>query len=70
MPTGYLPDEDQGSLLIMGQLPSGSTLEQTNAVMSRVQDHFRDNEKEAVEASTRKLVEGDVLAIWPPIAGG
>ncbi len=52
MPTGYLPDEDQGSLLIMGQLPSGSTLEQTDAVMRRVQAHFRDNEKEAVEAST------------------
>ena len=52
MPTGYLPDEDQGSLLIMGQLPSGSTLEQTDAVMRRVQAHFRENEKEAVEAST------------------
>jgi len=52
MPTGYLPDEDQGSLLIMGQLPSGSTLEQTDAVIRRVQEHFRDHEQEAVEAST------------------
>ncbi len=52
MPTGYLPDEDQGSLLVMGQLPSGSTLEQTDAVMRRVQEHLRDHEAEAVEAST------------------
>src|SRR5690606_32548777 len=52
MPTGYLPDEDQGSLLVMGQLPSGSTLEQTDAAMRRVQAHFRDHEQEAVEAST------------------
>jgi HAE1 family hydrophobic/amphiphilic exporter-1 len=52
MPTGFLPDEDQGSLLIMGQLPSGSTLEQTDAVMRRVQAHFREHEQEAVEAST------------------
>ncbi len=51
MPTGYLPDEDQGSLLIMGQLPSGSTLEQTDEVIRRVQAHFRENEPEAVQSS-------------------
>ena len=51
MPTGYLPDEDQGSLMVTGQLPPGSTLEQTDAVMRRVQAHFRENEKEAVASS-------------------
>ena len=35
MPTGYLPDEDQGTLMAMVQLPVGSTLEQTEAVMQR-----------------------------------
>ena len=36
MPTGYLPDEDQGILMTMVQLPVGSTLEQTEAVMNEV----------------------------------
>lgn len=36
MPTAYLPDEDQGILLVQAMLPSGSTLEQTEKVMNRV----------------------------------
>jgi hydrophobe/amphiphile efflux-1 (HAE1) family protein len=51
MPTGYLPDEDQGSLLVMAQLPSGATLEQTQDVMDRVQTYFRTKESAAVESS-------------------
>jgi len=50
MPTSYIPDEDQGILLVMAMLPSGSTLEQTGAVMNRVRDHFLENEKDAVES--------------------
>jgi HAE1 family hydrophobic/amphiphilic exporter-1 len=51
MPTGYLPDEDQGSLLAMIQLPVGSTLEQTQGVLDEVQRHFRENERDAVASS-------------------
>lgn len=50
MPTGYLPDEDQGILIIMGNLPSGSTLEQTEEVMQKVRRYFTANEKDAVES--------------------
>jgi len=50
MPTGYLPDEDQGILIIMGNLPSGSTLEQSEALMGRVQQYFTTKEKNAVES--------------------
>jgi hydrophobe/amphiphile efflux-1 (HAE1) family protein len=50
MPTAYLPDEDQGVLLAMVQLPPGSTLEQTQAMMRKVQDHFLTDQKEAVES--------------------
>jgi hydrophobe/amphiphile efflux-1 (HAE1) family protein len=49
MPTGYLPDEDQGSILAMIQLPVGSTLEQTNAVMDEVRGYFATQEQQAVE---------------------
>jgi hydrophobe/amphiphile efflux-1 (HAE1) family protein len=48
MPTAYLPDEDQGILLFQAMLPSGSTLEQTMAVLDEIRDYFDDNEKEAV----------------------
>jgi HAE1 family hydrophobic/amphiphilic exporter-1 len=50
MPTGYLPDEDQGVLMAMIQLPVGSTLEQNLAVMAQVRDHFLTREPEAVES--------------------
>ena len=50
MPTGYLPDEDQGILMTMVQLPVGSTLEQTEAVFTQVQRHFLEEQKDAVES--------------------
>ncbi|HSB37243.1 MAG TPA: efflux RND transporter permease subunit, partial [Thermoanaerobaculia bacterium] len=50
MPTGYLPDEDQGTLMAMVQLPVGSTLEQTEAVMRDVERHFLVDQKDAVKS--------------------
>jgi HAE1 family hydrophobic/amphiphilic exporter-1 len=48
MPTGYLPDEDQGILMTTLQLPVGSTMEQTETVLNRVRQHFLEDEKDAV----------------------
>ena len=48
MPTSYLPDEDQGTLLAQIILPTGSTLEQTQAVADEIQKYFQEKEKEAV----------------------
>ena len=50
MPTSYLPDEDQGVLMVQAMLPSGSTLEQTKKVMDRVRDYFLVQEKDGVES--------------------
>jgi HAE1 family hydrophobic/amphiphilic exporter-1 len=50
MPTSYIPDEDQGILMVQAMLPSGSTLEQTEAVIAKVADHFLTNEKEGVDS--------------------
>ncbi len=50
MPTGYLPDEDQGTLMAVVQLPVGSTLEQTQAVMNDVEHHFLVDQKDAVKS--------------------
>ena len=49
MPTAYLPDEDQGILMVQAMLPANSTLEQTRKVMEVVQNHFQEKEKDAVE---------------------
>ncbi|NLC71242.1 MAG: efflux RND transporter permease subunit [Desulfuromonadaceae bacterium] len=51
LPTSYVPDEDQGIMNAQIMLPTGSTLEQTRKVAEKIQDHFQQNEKEAV-AST------------------
>ena len=50
LPTGYLPDEDQGMLLAQIILPTGATLEQTQAVARQIKSHFQENEKDAVES--------------------
>lgn len=50
MPTGYIPDEDQGSMLAQITLPTGSTKEQTDSVLNQVQRYFLEDEKEAVKS--------------------
>jgi HAE1 family hydrophobic/amphiphilic exporter-1 len=49
-PTSYVPEEDQGILITLVQMPAGSTLEQTKEVVNRVERHFTDNEKDSVES--------------------
>ncbi len=49
MPTAYLPDEDQGMLMVQTMLPANSTLEQTKKIMDSVKDYFLVDEKDAVE---------------------
>lgn len=50
LPTGYLPDEDQGILLCQILMPTGSTQEQTMAIANDVRAYFERNEKEALES--------------------
>jgi HAE1 family hydrophobic/amphiphilic exporter-1 len=50
MPTAYLPEEDQGILFVQAMLPANSTLEQTEAVLGKVRDHFLEGELDAVES--------------------
>lgn len=48
IPTGFLPDEDQGVLAAQILLPPGATAEQTQAVADRVQNYLLQQEKDAV----------------------
>ncbi|MEX0445418.1 efflux RND transporter permease subunit [Xenorhabdus sp. SGI246] len=50
IPSSFLPEEDQGVLLAMVQLPSGSTQEQTQKVLEEVNDYFYTDEKDVVQS--------------------
>jgi hydrophobe/amphiphile efflux-1 (HAE1) family protein len=50
MPTGFLPGEDQGQLMVQVMLPPGSTSERTREVMDRVGDYFLESEADTVES--------------------
>jgi HAE1 family hydrophobic/amphiphilic exporter-1 len=51
MPTGFLPEEDQGSAIASVTLPAGSTQEQTRAVVDQVAKYIQENEGSCVEAA-------------------
>lgn len=44
MPSAFLPDEDQGALMVMVQLPPGATQERTQGVMEQIQQYFLSDE--------------------------
>ncbi|ADJ62874.1 efflux RND transporter permease subunit [Herbaspirillum seropedicae] len=48
LPVGFLPDEDQGTLFAIMQLPSGATKARTDEVIRQVEQHFLVDQKEAV----------------------
>jgi HAE1 family hydrophobic/amphiphilic exporter-1/multidrug efflux pump len=51
LPSGFLPQEDQGLMYAQVVLPPGSTMEQTKKVLARVSDHLLTVEKDAVASS-------------------
>ncbi|MCL2309427.1 MAG: efflux RND transporter permease subunit [Proteobacteria bacterium] len=51
LPKSFLPDEDQGIVLVVVQLPTGATKERTQSVIEQIEKYFLENEKEAVEAT-------------------
>ncbi|MDD4266661.1 MAG: efflux RND transporter permease subunit [Pirellulales bacterium] len=50
MPTAYLPDEDQGMLMVQAILPANATVDMTREVMVKVRDHLLIEQKEAIES--------------------
>jgi len=43
-PSGFLPDEDQGYIIVVAQLPDGASKKRTLAVMDKVEGFFVSNE--------------------------
>jgi multidrug efflux pump len=50
LPTSFLPDEDQGMLFTMVQLPAGATQERTIDVLKKVEHHYLEEQKDAVKS--------------------
>ena len=50
LPNSFLPEEDQGLMFSVVQLPPGATSDRTAAVLKQVSDHFLQQEKDAVSA--------------------
>ncbi|MGL4204815.1 MAG: efflux RND transporter permease subunit, partial [Aeromonadaceae bacterium] len=50
LPTSFVPEEDQGVLMSMVQLPVGATKERTEKVLGQMRDYFLQSEKENVES--------------------
>lgn len=50
MPTSFLPEEDQGVIMSMVQLPVGATKQRTEVVLADMRDYFLENEKDNVDS--------------------
>lgn len=49
MPSSFLPQEDQGVLMTIVQLPNGATAARTEEVIKKIEDYYLEQEKEAIQ---------------------
>ncbi|QJU60348.1 efflux RND transporter permease subunit [Sphingomonas sp. AP4-R1] len=49
LPTGFLPDEDQGVAIALAQLPAGATKARTDEALAHARDYFLKNDKDAIQ---------------------
>jgi multidrug efflux pump len=50
LPTSFLPEEDQGTIYTVVQLPPGATEERSQAILTHVANYYLKTEKDAVQA--------------------
>ncbi len=50
IPSSFLPDEDQGIMFTLVQLPAGSSQQETQAVLNKVNQYFHTQEKDNIES--------------------
>lgn len=51
LPTGFLPDEDQGLMFVQVQLPANSSAERTEAVLAEISEYFVKEESATVDGA-------------------
>ena len=50
LPTGFLPDEDQGEVMVQFTLPAGASVGRTIEVAKQIEKYFLENEKDNIAA--------------------
>ncbi|UTV98861.1 efflux RND transporter permease subunit [Marinomonas rhizomae] len=50
LPSGFLPTEDQGRVMVMVSLPEGASMSRTDKVMREIETYFLETEKKNVNA--------------------
>ena len=50
LPSSFLPDEDQGMLMVSVQLPAGASAERTNVILKEVEQYFLNEQKGSVDS--------------------
>lgn len=50
LPSSFVPEEDQGAVMTLVQLPAGSTLDKTNVVMDKLANYYHDKETDNIES--------------------
>ena len=51
LPSSFVPEEDQGTLMVMVTLPAGATQPRTLEVLAQVEEYFLQNEKSTVASA-------------------
>ncbi len=49
IPTAFLPEEDQGQMMVQVQLPSNASAQSTETVLAKISDYFMTEEADVVE---------------------
>lgn len=49
LPSSFLPQEDQGVLMTIVQLPNGATVTRTEEIIKKIEDYYLDQEKDAIQ---------------------
>ncbi|MFC0820211.1 efflux RND transporter permease subunit [Moraxella marmotae] len=50
LPSSFVPEEDQGAVMTLVQLPAGSTLSQTNDVMDKIANYYQTQETDNINS--------------------
>ncbi|PYB70483.1 efflux RND transporter permease subunit [Rhizobium wuzhouense] len=49
LPSSFLPQEDQGVLMTIVQLPNGASVTRTEAIIEKIEDYYLEKEKDAIQ---------------------
>jgi multidrug efflux pump len=49
LPTSFLPQEDQGVLMTIVQLPNGAAVTRTGEIIHKIEDYYLEKEKDAIQ---------------------